>query len=235
MVRRMRRRGGRRSKLRLRVRGKGRVFRLSRLGAPSVHRFKETFRTTDITVGANTNVASVLSCNLNQLNNSAQFKGLFDLYRITGVKWTFLYRKNSADASTANGSFPTLYTAFNRDPFVPAPVSIADILNDDSVKIHRCDSLLGKGGRYLKSPKPDMTGVVTSDGVPTGGLVAQQWNLGVGNNKQYWLSTGGNSQSLDQSGVNHYGLRYLLSNNDNAQAQVVEVYATLYFQMKEQD
>lgn len=208
---------------------------LRRLRAPSVHTFKETFRSSDITVGANANVVGVLSCNLNQLSNQAAFKNMFDMFRITGVKWTFLYRHNSSESGAVNDTFPVLYTAFNRDPFAPAPLSIADILNDDSIKIHRCDTLLGKGGRYLKSPKPDMSALVTSDGVPTGGLVTQQWNLGVGNNKQYWLCTGGNSQALDQSGVNHYGLRYLLANNDNAQSQTVEVYATLYFQMKEQD
>lgn len=235
MVRRMRARRNRRSKLRFRKRGPRMIPRLGRLGAPSVHRFKETFRTTDITVGANASVSSVLSCNLNQLQNSAQFKGLFDLFRITGVKWTFLYRYNSAEASSPNSAFPTLYTAINRDPFVPPPVSIADILNDDSCKIHRADGLVGKGGRYIKSPKPDMTIGVTAGGVPTGGAVVQQWNLGVGNNKQWWLTTGGNAQALDQSGTNHFGLRYLLANNDNQQSQVVEVYATLYFQMKEQD
>lgn len=208
---------------------------LRRLGAPLVHTFKETFRTSDITVGANSNVAGVLACNLSQLNNQTAFKNMFDLFRITGVKWTFLYRYNSAEASTSNAGIPTLYTAINRDPFAPAPLNIADILNDDSIKIHRCDTLLGKGGRYVKSPKPDMSAAVTVDGVPTGGLITQQWNLGVGNSKQYWLCTGGNSQALDQSSVNHYGLRYLLSNYNNAQSQIVEVYATLYFQMKEQD
>lgn len=232
-----RRRGARRSKLMARGRGGkyGRRLRLTRLGAPSVHKFKETFRTTDITIPANSNTSSVLSCTLNMLANSASLKALFDLYRITGVKWTFLYRYNSAEAGTANAGLPTLYTAINRDPFAPPPASIADILNDDSCKIHRADQLMGKGGRYIKSPKPDMSVGVTADGVPTGGLVTQQWNLGVGNNKQYWLCTGGNAQALDQSGVGHFGLRYLATNNDNAQSQVIEVYATLYFQMKEQD
>lgn len=229
-------RRGRRSKLRARGRkGKmGRRLRLTSLGAPNVHRFKETFRASDITMGGNANAAGILTCSLNSLGNANQLKALFDLYKITGVKWTILYRYNSSESSTPNSALPTLYTAINRDPFTPPPVSIADILNDDSCKIHRADTLIGKGGRYIKSPKPDMSQYATSEGQVVG-IVTQQWNLGVGNSKQYWLTTGGNSQSLDQSGVQHSGLRYLAVNNDNAQSQVFEVYGTLYFQMKEQD
>lgn len=191
----------------------------------------------NITIPANNSTGGVLSFNLGQLVNQASFKSLFDLYRITAAKVSFLYRNNSATTSAAPNiaSLPMLYTAINRDPFVPAPTSVADILNDDTCRIHRTDQLVGKGGIYIKSPKPDMTGLVYAQGQPTGGIVTTQWNLGVGNSKQYWLTTGGNSQGLDQSGVNHFGLRYFAENLANSQDQEIQVFVTLYFQMKEQD
>lgn len=216
-------------------RGYGMRRRGLRRATKQVHHFKEMFRTTDLTIPAAGTNTGVLSCSLNSLANAPQFRGLFDLYKITGVKWKFLYKYNSGDPATPAGALPVLYTAINRDPFVPPPASVADILNDDTCKIHRADQLMGKGGRYIKSPKPDMSGIVTAEGVPTGGLVTQQWNLGVGNSKQYWLSTGGNAQALDQSGVKHYGLRYLVDNSQNVISQTIEVFATLYFSMKEQD
>lgn len=206
-------------------------------GAPSVHRFSEMTQLTSITIPANNSTAGVISFNLGQLTNQASFKSLFDLYRITAAKVTFLYRNNSATTSAAPNiaELPMLYTAINRDPFVPAPTSVADILNDDTCRIHRADALLGKGGVYVKSPKPDMSGLVYVEGQPAGGIVTQQWNLGVGNSKQYWLCTGGNSQGLDQSLVNHFGVRYFAENLSNSNVQTIQVFATLYFQMKEQD
>lgn len=190
-----------------------------------------------IPVAANSTTYGVIHFNLNQLTNQASFKNLFDLYRITAVKCSFMFRNNSADTNLAlnTGQLPILYTAINRDPFSPPPISVADVLNDDTCRIHRCDSLVGKGGIYIKSPKPDMTSLVYAGGEPTGGSVIQQWNLGVGNNKQYWLTTGGSGAPLDQSGVNHYGIRYALDNLGNANPQEVQVFATLYFQMKEQN
>lgn len=227
--------GGRKYGKRRAMRKKVGYRRGLRRAVKVVHHFKETCQLSTITAAGLGNASGILSCNLSQLNNSAQFRGLFDLYKITGVKFKFLYRFNSADTATAGGAMPTLYTAINRDPFTPAPLSIGDILNDDGVRIHRVDQLQGKGGIYIKSPKPDMSGAVTVGGVPTGGIVTSQWNLGVGSSKQYWLTTGGNAQGLDQSQVNHFGLRYLLENSTNTLAQDVLVYATLYFSMKEQD
>lgn len=203
----------------------------------NVHHFKESFRLSNILVNANSQNSGVLTCSLANLTNYGSFQKLYDLYKITGVKFKFLYRANSADTvgSTASTGIPTLYTAPNRDPEVPAPTSIVDILNDDGIKIHRCDGLVGRGGIYVKAPKPDMKSqVVDAGGFPIGKVI-QQWQLGVGASKQYWLCTGGNSQTLDQSDVKHYGLRWFLDNTFCVSEQIVEVYATLYFSMKEQD
>lgn len=236
MVRRYRRRSNirrRRSKLLARRRGRARVVR----GAPVVHRFKEMTQLAAINIPHAATVSGVLSCNLNQLANVNQYKALFDLYKINGVKFTFLYRHNVSDAGEplGTGEIPVLYTAPNRDPFVPAPVGVSDILNDDGIKIHRMENLRGNGGIYIKCPKPDMTAIVLSGGTPTGGTVPTQWNYGESKKFQPWLTTGGNNQSLDQSDVNHFGLRYYIENLSNAQDQILQVFATLYFSMKEQD
>lgn len=201
-----------------------------------VHHFKEMYRLEDIQVAGGLTTSGVLNTTINSLTNWSAFENLFDLYKITAVKFKFLYKYNAADPAIGGTGIPTLYTAINRDPMVGSPSGVGDILNDDGIRIHRCDGLVGKGGIYIKSPKPDMTLTVQSQtGGPVIGTAVQQWNFGVGNSKQPWLCTGGNAQALDQSGVKHFGLRYLLDNTNNVQSQVVEVYATLYFSMKEQD
>lgn len=232
MVRRYRRRSNRRSKLRARrIAGGKFILRVPRRGAPMVHRFEEMCKLQTLSVGPTASSTGVLSINLNALLNNGSFKALFDLYKITGVKFKFMYRHNVSDSGepAGVGSLPVLYTAINRDPFVPAPTSLLDILNDDSCRIHRTDGLKGKGGVYVSCPKPDMSVQIE------GGIVTQQWNYGVAKKFQPWLTTGGNGQSLDQSGVNHYGLRWWFDNLQSTQAQEIEVYATLYFAMKEQD
>lgn len=202
-----------------------------------VHRFQEMTQLAAINIPHGNTSAGVLSINLNQLANAPSFKLLFDLYKINGVKFTFLYRHNTSDAGSVFGNtdLPILYTAPNRDPFVPAPASVADILNDDGVRIHRADALLGKGGVYIKTPKPDMTAIVLSGGVPTGGTVPTQWNYGESKKFQPWLTTGGNGQAVDQSATPHFGLRWYAENLSNAQDQQIQVFATLYFSCKEQD
>lgn len=203
----------------------------------SVHHFKEQFRLPNILVAANSQVSGTIAPQIANLLNYANFKQLFDLYKITGVKLKFLYRGNSADTQGSAGAtgIPVLYTAINRDPAVPAPASIADLLNDDTCRIHRGDGLLGKGGVYIKSPKPDMQAdVVNKEGIFIGTTI-QQLQLNTGSRSQFWLTTGGNGQTIDQSVVKHYGLRWFLDNTFNAADQVVEVYATMYFSMKEQD
>lgn len=196
-----------------------------------VHHFQEMVNLQDIVVPANNTTAGVLSVNLNQLVNANSYKGLFDLYKINGCKFTFLYRANSSDVSNGlnTASLPVLYTAINRDPFCVIPGSVSDILNDDTSKIHRADGLLGKGGVYVKCPKPDMSVAIE------GGNVPQQWNYGVSKKFQPWLTTGGAANAIDQSNVPHFGIRYFLDNMAAASTQSIQVYVTLYFAMKEQD
>lgn len=164
---------------------------------------------------------------LNDLFNAAQFKNLFDLYKITGVKLTIIPRYDNASVSEAMGgiagsvnSLPMLYVAPNRSAWSTAPTSVQDILNDDGVKIM---PLNRKYSFWLSAPSPRIL-----DGAGTG--VPIQFN----NNIKPWLTTGGNGQDVDQSGVNYYSHRYAISNLGTA-GVFADVYATYYMVFKEQD
>lgn len=170
---------------------------------------------------------------LSDLTNAGSFTSLFDLYKITGAKVKFIPKYNMADptgTSNATNGLPILYLATNRDPFVPAPTSIADILNDDTCKMYRMDKPLSW---YVKSPKVDNTISWTVQGTQ----YTAPFNLQFGTSKKFqpWLTTGGNGQSLDQSQLNHYGIRWALDNSQCSSVIGVEVFVTLYFTMKEQD
>lgn len=182
-------------------------------------------------VAANGTLSGVQPIKINSLTNWPSFESLFDLYKINGVKYTFIYRANTQEASSGQ-ELPLLYIATNRDPFCPAPTSAADIINDDSCKVYRLGGY-NKIDWYVKCPKPDMTLTYNVEG--TTYTVPQNWQFGVKKMLQPWLTTGGNGQALDQSGTNHYGIRYYLENVSNNTAQVVQVFATFYFTMKEQD
>lgn len=164
---------------------------------------------------------------LNDLFNAAQFKNLFDLYKITGVKLTIIPRYDTAsvqDASAGIGgntnSLPMLYVAPNRSAWSTAPTSVQDILNDDGVRVM---PLNRKYSFWLSSPSPRII-----DGAGNG--VPIQFN----NNIKPWLTTGGNGQDADQSGVNYYSHRYAISNLGTA-GIYADVYATYYMVFKEQD
>lgn len=210
------------------MRGKWAVAR-----APKVHTFKECFPyPAALAVGASTVGSGKISVSLSQLVNQASFSAMFDLYRITGMKIKIVPRWNTASVleqigaasyATVSGALPILHIAPNRDPYTPAPTTLGDILNDDGVRTFRMDKPVSL---YLKSPKPD---VKTSDG--TTSLPMQ---FGTSRKFQPWLSTGGNGQTIDQSGVQHYGYRWLIDNQSGCPLDT-QVFVTLYFQCKEQD
>lgn len=220
----MRRRGGKRYVGARRRRAGVRVL------AKKTHWFKETTQLPSISALANNNGAGVMTFKLNDLNNAPSFKLLFDLYKLTGVKIKIVPKVNVSDATTvanANGqagTLPMLYIAENRDPYVPAPISIADILNDDGVKIIRMTKPINL---YIRAPKPRVFTSAGTDEIPLQFNVGSKW--------QPWLTTGGNGQVVDQSGTEHYGFRWYISNGVGNFEQVFDVYATYYFAMKEQD
>lgn len=195
-------------------------------GGPLVHRFKEWYDGGGITVGAATSQGFVLSTQIASLVNWSGYKGLFDLYKITGMKFTLIPSHNVSDFSAGTGSgTPMLYIAPNRDPYVPSPTSVGDILNDDGVKIIRFTKPVSF---YLKNPKPDIL---------DGDSKSIPWQFNSSNTAlQPWLTTGGNLQTVTQEFIKHYGFRYFVDNTINtAQPFTFTTYVKLYFSMKEQD
>lgn len=199
--------------------------RLAR-GLGGVHRFKEWYDGGTITLAAGTTQGYTLTTQAASLGNWGSYRGLFDLYKITGMKLTLVPTHNSSDYSAGVGSgIPMLYIAPNRDPFTPAPASVPDILNDDGVKIIRFTKPVSF---YLKNPKADIQDA-------SGSSVPMQFNAS-SKALQPWLTTGGNNQTIAQDTLKHYGFRYFVDNVINtAQPFQWAVYVKLYFSMKEQD
>lgn len=213
--------------------------RMGRMGGRSLrsvlqkktHWFKELYQGLSLVGSGATNTGGQITFSLAELTNASSFTALFDLYKITGAKVKIIPRFSTSDAGTTNtsaqmGNLPVLYIAPNRDPYVPAPTTISDILNDDGCKVIR---LTRPVNLYLRSPKPDVK--ATSAGAEVADIPLQ---FNVGSKWQPWLTTGGNSQVINQSGVHHHGFRYLI-NNECAFDCVLDTYITLYFCMKEQD
>lgn len=214
---------------RLRRIGVARMARRLRPALPVTHKFKETCVWSGGPLHAPTNSVSngIMTFVFNDLNNIVSYRGLFDLYKITGVKVRIVPRWSSGDvlaSQLGQAGFPMLYVAENRDPYVPAPTSLGDILNDDGVKIIRLNKPITM---FLKNPKAEIKDV-------SGNSLPFQFNSS-SKSLQPWLTTGGNSQSVDQSTVNHYGFRYWLDNTLCGSPINIDVFTTYYFSMKEQN
>lgn len=194
----------------------------------SVHRFKETVQVASLSAGGANSAGGRLSFLISDLTNWTHFQGLFDLYKITGVKVKLVPKWNVSDplitpnANGAAGGLPMLYIAANHDPYVPAPVNAGDVLNDDGCKIIRLTRPINL---YISNPKPDITNA--------GGNIPFQF--GAGKKFQPWLTTGGNGQTVNQENVPHYGYRWYIANGNGNYEVDVDVYLTYYFSMKEQD
>lgn len=190
-----------------------------------VHSFTEKCQLTSISIPSGATNYGVIPYQINSLINWAAYAGLFDLYKLKAVKLTLISLASQSEVTFNNsslqaGALPMLYIAPNRDPYVPAPLSIADVINDDDCKIIRFSK---PSSFYLSNPKPDLKD-------DTGSSVPFQFNV----KTQPWLTTGGNAQTIDQSTVKHYGHRWAITNNASSDI-VVQVYVKYFFEMKEQD
>lgn len=184
-------------------------------------------------VAATSTSTGVINFQVNQVTNWASLKLIWDLYRIVGAKITLIPHMNSSTTESGGGTgpvqtIPTLYIAPNRDPFVPAPTSIDDVLNDDFCKIRMFNKPLKM---YLKSPKHSNP-VRASDGTFIG---MDQTQLGVSKKFQYWLPTGGNSQTYGADDFSYYGFRYFIDNTGSHTEFDFEIIYTVYIELKEQD
>lgn len=204
--------------------GRMRRFRRKILGT-RVHKFTEKAQLASISVPGGATVYNSQSYKLADLTNAASYATLFDLYKLKAVKLTMVPLVSNSEATFTNtagqaGALPMLYVAPNRDPFVPPPASIADVLNDDGCKVIRLNK---PTSFYLSNPKPLITDT-------RGDQMPFQFNVGT----QPWLTTGGNSQYVNQITVPHYGHRIVLTNNAAADL-VIQLYVKYYFELKEQD
>ena len=177
---------------------------------------------TGLNVPAMTGQGGVYVGVLGGLNNVSAYRNLFDLYRIEAMEVTFLPGASMADPSGAGGNLPMLYIAPNRNTSVGAPISVADILNDDQVQVVRLDKVHTFKLSYPKPQLQDRTGTLFD------------WQLQPGKAGQPWLSTGGNG-GVDQTAIEHFGFRWYLDNSPNPFVWSNNVIITLHFSMKEQD
>lgn len=175
-----------------------------------------------LNVPAATGQGGVYLGQLSGLNNINAYRNLFDLYRIEAMEVTILPGASEATPDGASGTLPMLYIAPNRNPSIGAPVDVADVLNDDQVKVVRLDKIHTFKLAYPKPQLADRDGTYFD------------WQLDPGKAGQPWLSTGGNG-GVDQSAIGHFGFRWYLDNSVNPYAWSNNVIITLHFCMKEQD
>lgn len=179
-----------------------------------------------INVPATTNSGGVMKFSVNQLTNWTSYQSLFDLYKINKVQIKILPLANSSEINQTGvgpgqSALPLLYIAPNRDYYVPAPSSVADIVNDDGVRVIRLER---PTTLTLKYPRP---AVVDASGN------AIQYGI-MPNFLSQWLTTGGNAQSLNQSDVPYYGFRWFCENN-NSTAFTPRIVVKLFISLKERD
>lgn len=205
-----------------------------RTRTPLVHKFKEWVQLPDLTCPAGAVQGGVLSPSIDQLTNWTSYRALFDVYKVVGIKFKFLPQFNNAYVSNGlapgatQGTLPFMYMEISHDPWAPAPATVNDILNTDGLTIKRLERPFNK---YVKAPVPIVSWTDAS------GVVSQQTIINNNSASQrQWLTTGGNTQKIDQSSSPHFGLRYLLDNQYNTSYNLqFRVFACFYFIMKEQD
>lgn len=221
----------RRPTLKRRFRRRMPMVRRPRRYMPPVARFTESYGTTVI-IAPDQDAGGIFTGQLSQLANLAHYQGLYDLYRITGMKVTVLPRWSGSDIAKVDGgggaitgqNLPLFYIAPNRATSLAAPASSTDILNDDGVKYF---PLKGKRSFYLSFPKAPIQQTI--------GEALLTINQVFPNRIQPWLATGGGTGGADQSALQHYGFRWVMNTYGTPNTVNLQVVTTLYFQMKERD
>lgn len=172
----------------------GRIVRRRRVGAvrrrvrgmqSGTYRFKRTAYYSGYLSGSTTqDISGALIGQLSQVPGNSEFIALYDQYKITGIKWKFMPRANSAEAGTNQGLIK-LFTAIDRNDLNPPTIN--EILQYSSMKMTPSNRT---HSRYIK---------------PTIVQFANQTALGSG-----YVSTRGGWISTDNPTVAHYGLKFLL-------------------------
>lgn len=135
----------------------------------------------------NTLATAANSYKLNDLTDYTEFTNLFDEYKISGIKEKFIFDTtvNLTPAGNAAAVMPNLYHYLDYNDATP-PASIAEMSQDDSLKINRLDKVVT---RFFR-PKILMS---ASDGATNTLAITPKGNP--------WISTA-------QPGIIHYGFKY---------------------------
>lgn len=149
---------------------------------------------------------------LNQLEVPTDFTNLFDRYKITGVKATFMFQQSDANM-TGLAVLPTIMYSTDYDDDVPPTYSL--MRQKQNVK----QRILHAGKPFSIFYRPKLSGTVTADYVNTaGGIVGAKG----------WVDTA-------ISNADYFGLKFAINNfysstTNNAQ---IEIRFTYYLAMKD--
>lgn len=184
----------------------GRTIVTKKLMGSKVHYFKRTAFYSGMIAGSTLlDVGGALVFQLNSLPNYTEFTNLFDMYRINGVKVTFMPRGNSAEVGTNQG-IVKLFSAIDYDDNT-TPASLSEILQYETLKTTNSTR---DHKRYIK-PK----------------LARVLYQAGASN--AYGAGTGWIDCSNPQ--VPHYGMKYVLQQLP-AGAQSYDCKITFYLAFK---
>lgn len=185
------------------VRRRGQVIKKLSQG---VHYFKRTLYASGAIAGSSiTDVFGATGFQLSSLPNYTEFTALFDMYKITGVKVTYMPRANSAEAGTNQG-LVKFFSVIDYDD-TTAPTAINDLLQYESLKVSNSSR---DHTRFLK---PKIARAIYQSGVSTA----------------YGASTGW--IDCDNASVPHYGLKYALQQLPSGN-QSFDVKITYYLAFK---
>lgn len=148
---------------------------------------------------------------LNQLEVPTDFTNLFDRYKITGVKATFLYQISDAEPGGA-GILPTIMYATDYDDDIPPAYSL--MRQKQNVK----QRILTANRPFSIFYRPRLVTNATASGVSTPGALITKG----------WVDT-------TVSNVDHYGLKFSINNmysTLSANTQL-EIKFTYYISMKD--
>ena len=105
-----------------------------------MHRFKRSYTTSISLVydGATSHTTGAFVFALSDMPNYTEFTGLFDKYKITGIKAVFLPRITNVNHSDVTSTFtevPPIYTAIDYDD-ATIPGSVTDLEQYNTFKVH---------------------------------------------------------------------------------------------------
>ena len=173
---------------------------------PGVHSYKRTqYFASALSVSNLAEVYGSYAFQLSALANASEYTVLYDMYKISAVKWTLMPRGNSAEAGTNNNN-TKIMTVLDYDDD-NTPTSVDQLCQYESVKT---TNLSRDHSRYLK---PKFARAIYKTAVTTG------YGVGTG-----WID-------CDSTDVPHYGIKYALLRTTSGTV-TYDLKVTYYLQFK---